>query len=226
MNTANLNAAIAKAKLEFPQILANRTVNIKTKTGREIKFTYAELEEILEAVTPVLSSNGLCLVSQMQYLPNGKFVLQSTLRHESGECIESCFPLPESAGDAKDLGAQIAYGRRYNAMCLLEISTVEPSNQQQFEEQTRKLAHRVKGEMNQIPDSAPVKKAVIPAPEIDRDLVNSEIASVLKRKNFSIEEAKAMIFEKFGVRSRAELNDEQLVQLLETLRMKPSTATV
>jgi hypothetical protein len=35
-----------------------------------------------------------------------------------------------------------------------------------------------------------------------------------------------MAFEKFGKRSRAELNDEQLVQLLETLRMKPSNKEV
>jgi hypothetical protein len=147
------------------------------------------------------------------------------LRHESGELIESCFPLPESVEDTKDLGAQIAYGRRYNAMCLLEISTVEPSNQQQVDERTRKLAHQLKGEINELnqaskPVPAPSKKPISSAPK----LVNKEIESVLNCKKFTIEDAKAIIFEKFGARSRAELNDEQLVQLLETLRMKPGKA--
>jgi hypothetical protein len=60
------------------------------------------------------------------------------------------------------------------------------------------------------------------APDIDRDLVNSEIESVLKRKGISISEAKELLSTKYQARSRSELNDEQLVQLLEILRMKPS----
>lgn len=147
--TPQLNAALAKAKLEFPRILANRTVNIPTKSGRQISFTYAELEEILEAVTPVLSLNSLSLSSQMQYLPNNKFVLTTSLRHDSGEILESHFPLPESVGDAKELGIQISYGRRYNALCLLEISTVEPSNKEQWQQTKRKLASELRTEIKE-----------------------------------------------------------------------------
>ncbi|MBW4598960.1 MAG: ERF family protein [Calothrix sp. FI2-JRJ7] len=149
--TPHLNAALAKAKLEFPQILANRRVKIPTKSGREISFTYAELEEIAEAVTPVLSANDLSLSSQMRYLENGKFVLATALRHGSGEFIESFFPLPESVGDAKELGIQISYGRRYNALCLLEISVVEPSNEQQWQEKKRKIAGELRQEVEQAP---------------------------------------------------------------------------
>ena len=159
MNTPNLNKSLAVAKLQFPQILANRKVKIPTKSGREISFTYAELEEIIDNVTPVLSANGLSLSSQMRYLENGKFCLVTTLRHESGEYIESFFPLPESVGDAKDLGSQISYGRRYNALCLLEISVVEPSNQQQWQETKRKVASEIRQEVNGVaPPTKPQKE--------------------------------------------------------------------
>lgn len=140
--TPHLNAALAKAKAEFPAILANRNVRIPTKTGREINFTYAELEEIAQAVVPALSSNGLAIAHQMQFVED-KFCLVSSLRHESGEQIESLFPLPIGFSDPKDLGAQISYGRRYNTLCLLDITIVDSQN---WEETKRKLGKEIKQE--------------------------------------------------------------------------------
>ncbi|BAZ39372.1 ERF family protein [Calothrix sp. NIES-4101] len=167
MQTPLLNSAIAKAKLEFPAILANRTVKIPTKSGKQIEFTYAELEEIVEAVTPALSTNGLCLTSQIKYLENGKLVLATSLRHESGEFIESCYPLPDIVGDPKELGSQISYGRRYNSICLLEITTIEPSNPQQWDEKKRKLAVDFQKEvkkvgLNEASESSELKVATSP----------------------------------------------------------------
>lgn len=149
--TPNLNAALAKAKGEFPQILADKKVKIPTKTGREINFTYAELEDIIAAVTPTLSSNGLCISSAMEFVED-KFCLITSLRHESGETIQSFFPLPIGFNDAKELGIQITYGRRYNTLCLLEISATEPSDR---DEKVRSLAQEVRREagLNKKPQS-------------------------------------------------------------------------
>jgi hypothetical protein len=146
--TPQLNTALAKAKAEIPVILANRTVKIPTKTGREISFTYAELEEILPSVTPVLSSNGLAIAHQMGFV-EGKYCLISTLRHESGEQLESLFLLPSDFSDPKDLGTKISYGRRYNTLCLLDVTVVEP-NSQEWEETKRKIAREIKQEAGLI----------------------------------------------------------------------------
>ena len=142
--TPQLNAALAKAKAEIPTILANRTVKIPTKTGREISFTYAELEEILPAITPVLSQHGMAVAHQMGFV-EGKYCLISTLRHESGEQLESLFLLPSDFNDPKDLGIKISYGRRYNTLCLLDVTIVEP-NSQSWEETKRKVAREIKQE--------------------------------------------------------------------------------
>ncbi len=142
--TPQLNAALAKAKAEIPTILANRTVKIPTKTGREISFTYAELEEILPAITPVLSRHGMVVAHQMGFM-EGKYCLISTLRHESGEHLESLFLLPSDFNDPKDLGVKISYGRRYNTLCLLDVTVVEP-NSQSCEETKRKVAKEIKQE--------------------------------------------------------------------------------
>ncbi|WP_375491199.1 ERF family protein [uncultured Nostoc sp.] len=143
--TPQLNAALAKAKAEIPTILANRTVRIPTKTGREISFTYAELEEILPAITPVLSQHGMAVAHQMGFV-EGKYCLISTLRHESGEQLESLFLLPSDFNDPKDLGIKISYGRRYNTLCLLDVTVVEP-NSQSWEETKRKVAKEIKAEV-------------------------------------------------------------------------------
>lgn len=142
--TPQLNAALAKAKAEIPAILANRNVKIPTKSGREINFTYAELEEIQPKITPALSTYGLAIAHQMIFLET-RYCLLSSLRHESGEQIDSVFPLPKDFNDAKEIGIQISYGRRYNTLCLLDITVVEP-NSQDFQEIKRKIAREIRQE--------------------------------------------------------------------------------
>ncbi|WP_414755597.1 ERF family protein [Anabaena sp. CCY 9910] len=144
--TPNLNAALAKAKAEIPAILANRNVKIPTKSGREISFTYAELEEIQPKITPVLSVNGLAIAHQMIFIET-RYCLVSTLRHESGEQIDSVFPLPNDFNDAKELGVQISYGRRYNTLCLLDITVVDSQN---WEETKRKIGKEIREEVGLI----------------------------------------------------------------------------
>lgn len=142
--TPQLNAALAKAKSEIPAILANRNVKIPTKSGREISFTYAELEEITPKITPVLSGFGLAIAHQMMFLEN-RYCLLSSLRHESGEQIDSIFPLPNDFNDPKEIGTQISYGRRYNTLCLLDITVIEP-NSHDWQETKRKIAKEIRQE--------------------------------------------------------------------------------
>lgn len=153
--TPQLNAALAKAKAEIPAILANRNVKIPTKSGREISFTYAELEEITPKITPVLSGLGLAIAHQMTFIDN-KYCLLSTLRHESGEQIDSIFPLPNDFGDAKELGAQISYGRRYNTLCLLDITIIEP-NSEEWQQTKQWVAKEIKTEAGLIQKPKPNK---------------------------------------------------------------------
>ncbi|MBO3463567.1 ERF family protein [Aetokthonos hydrillicola Thurmond2011] len=153
--TPELNKALAKAKADFPKILENKRVKIPTKTGREISFTYSELEEIAEAVTPSLSGYGLVLVSQTTFVGD-RFCLVTSLRHESGEFIASYFPLPSDPHtDPKEIGSRISYGRRYNTICLLEITTIEPSNSEQRDEQVRKLGRDLRNEVKKELETAP-----------------------------------------------------------------------
>ncbi|MEH1808541.1 hypothetical protein [Nostoc sp.] len=58
----------------------------------------------------------------------------------------------------------------------------------------------------------------------DRNLINAEIDSLLKRKNISVDQAKSALFELFQVRSRQHLSDNQLTQFLDYLKSTKEVA--
>ncbi|MBW4591199.1 hypothetical protein G7B40_038995 [Aetokthonos hydrillicola Thurmond2011] len=92
----------------------------------------------------------VCLaIAHQMFFVEGKYCLLSSLRHESGEQIDSIFPLKSDFGDAKELGVQISYGRRYNTLCLLDITVIEPDSQD-WQETKRKIAKEIKTEAGLI----------------------------------------------------------------------------
>ena len=73
------------------------------------------------------------------------------------------------------------------------------------------------GQSLEIKDTS---KSDFPIPGIayDRNLLNAEIESIMKRKNIEVEQAKNTLLELFNVRSRQHLTDEQLAQFLDYLK--------
>lgn len=66
----------------------------------------------------------------------------------------------------------------------------------------------------------------LPSPVIDRNLINSEIDSILKRKAIAKETAIEMLFAKYQVKSRQQLTDQQLQEFLQLLQLKPNLSVV
>ena len=106
-----LNAALAKAQAEFPEIPRSKTVK-----ARSYEFSYAPLDKILKAVRPVLAKHGLSI---SQPLDDG--YIRTELRHEAGGVISGRYPLKDN-GTAQDLGATITYLRRYSLTAMLGIA--------------------------------------------------------------------------------------------------------
>ena len=82
-----LISALIKAKAEFQPIHKN-------KTNPHYKSQYADLDSVLDAVTPALNNHGLAII-QLVGIVDGKTVLETRLYHDSGEFTSSVFPLPE-----------------------------------------------------------------------------------------------------------------------------------
>lgn len=113
----NLAAALAAFQAELPKLVASEKGEIRgqTKDGRDYKYdyTYADLAQVTEVVSPALGRHGLSFSSRPSVTAAG-FGLAYVLRHEGGEQDEGFWPLPDPARTTpQQMGSAITYARRY-----------------------------------------------------------------------------------------------------------------
>lgn len=115
--------ALAKAQ---GSLRAAKRDGLNTHFGNK----YASLNNLLEAATPALSSNGLSVVQASECVsrdgapPIG--VVVTKLMHESGEWIESELEVPLAASlSYQELGKALTYLRRYSLASMVGIPSDE-----------------------------------------------------------------------------------------------------
>lgn len=112
-----LAPALVKAQAE----MKNASLN---KTNPHFKSRYADLAEIRDTVMPVLAKHGLAVVQFTQVGSTG-FFLVTRLLHESGEFLDSRYPLPEDVTKPQAMGSAITYARRYMLAAICGITAEE-----------------------------------------------------------------------------------------------------
>lgn len=121
--TPRLNDALAKARAKFPAIPKNRTSRVMKDGKLLYEFHYADLADVLSAVDPSLSENGLSIGDEIK--PDANMLwLHVTLRHSSGEMRRSIVNLPANQ-DPQRWAAFLSYMRRYVASALLGVASEE-----------------------------------------------------------------------------------------------------
>jgi hypothetical protein len=113
----NLAKALVKAQSE----MKNASLN---KVNPHFRSKYADLAEIRDTVMPVLSKHGLAVVQFTQVTGTG-FYLVTRLLHDSGEYLDSRFPLPEDVTKPQAMGSSITYARRYMLAAMCGITAEE-----------------------------------------------------------------------------------------------------
>jgi hypothetical protein len=106
-------AALAKAQA----MMTNPPKNRIADCGKRGRYMYADLADVLDHVRKPLTDNGLAIVQIIQ--PG---VLLTRLVHESGQSLESSYPLPTGQIDQQAMGGAITYARRYSICPLLGIA--------------------------------------------------------------------------------------------------------
>lgn len=114
--TAELAAALAKAQAQMKNAPFD-------KTNPHFRNKYASLASVLDTVRKPLADNGLSY-TQVTQIREGGFVLVTTLRHSSGQWVQSEYPLPVAA-KPQELGSALTYARRYSLSALACISSDE-----------------------------------------------------------------------------------------------------
>lgn len=131
---------IANALIEFRKSVGT------VKKGADNPFfrsKYADLPTVLKAINEPLCNAGLALAHTVT-----RETVDTVLIHaETGETLQSSFPIDVAGKKTQEVGSQITYARRYNICALLDISADEDDD----------------GNAAQSPIKEPAK--VVPTPE-------------------------------------------------------------
>jgi len=120
MATEEWTEAFTKAQAEIPPIPKLHEATIPTKTS-SYSYKYADLNDILEVVRPILNKHGLS-IAQSTVSEEGQIGVVTRIYHTSGH-VEKFGPLLLPAGgDARSAGSAITYARRYGLCAALGIS--------------------------------------------------------------------------------------------------------
>ena len=145
-NPQELFAALAKARAEFRPIRKTREVKVKSDRG-SYTFSYAELDELIDATVPALAAHGLAVFHTRGTLDNGKETITHFLTHSSGAYI-SCgqvIPMTKMAWDGpqgqkvkverplteQEFGSAFTYARRYAYQALLNLAAEDDDDANQ-----------------------------------------------------------------------------------------------
>lgn len=122
---AAFNAAFAKMRPELPQVVERGQILVKG----QLRSTYARLEDIDQAVTPILAKHGFGLRHKTQWPADKPGIIRiiGVLCHEQGHTEQSEFEAPMDKSDYRtdiqSQGSTVSYGRRYTTLDLLNITT-------------------------------------------------------------------------------------------------------
>ncbi len=123
-NIGELAGARAKAQAKFPAIGKDKTAKIKTKTGGEYSYDYADLATCFEAVRPALSENGLSVMQPVGM--SGDVLVTTILAHSSGQWVSGELSMPVAdKTDPRAVASAITYARRYGLLSLLGVAPSE-----------------------------------------------------------------------------------------------------
>jgi len=106
-------AALAKAQGEVKNPSFNRV-------NPHFKSKYADLGEVLGAVRPALSKNGISIMQMTDVTETG-IVLHTRLTHESGQWIEGVYPV-SPMGTHQQMGAALTYAKRQALSAIVGVA--------------------------------------------------------------------------------------------------------
>ena len=132
---AAIAKALAAAQAEYVTVPKNKTAKIKTKTGVDFSYNYADLADILSMALPRLSKQGIAF-SQPHILVDGKLRVCTYLLHESGEWMHSDGIEISELGEPQQMGIESTYFRRYDGASFIGVAPDEDTDAQQAGKRT------------------------------------------------------------------------------------------
>lgn len=137
--------------------MANPTKTREVNAGAR-RYSYAELYEVLNTITPALAAHGLALVQGVRMLEDGIFVLRTGVADADGELILDTRPM-NFAGSSQDAGARETYTRRYALMTAFALAAEDDDDAPALKTPARAAV---------VPPKPPKAANPTPTPKVDR----------------------------------------------------------
>lgn len=112
----SLAEALGRLQADMPAIVKDQRAN----TG-QYAYAYADLAQISREVLPLLQPLGLAWITKPTTDAQGRFCLEYSLLHVSGEREDGCYPL-NGGGNPQQRGSEISYARRYVLCSVLGVA--------------------------------------------------------------------------------------------------------
>lgn len=138
----------AQAVIEAPR--RTKTATVRTRDGQSYKFDYAPLDEVLNVARKPLADNGLA-IHQLIIERGGNSYVRTQIYHESGECIESDYPILVGGPTAQNYAGGVTYARRYGILLALGIAAEEDDDANVADGNTATIGPRDRGPTNRPP---------------------------------------------------------------------------
>lgn len=112
-------SAISKSLSELQGELKNAT---KNSINPHFKNRYADLQEVLDTIKPLVSKYALSFTQHPSYC-DGVVSVTTLLAHESGEFLQSTCSCPCPKLDPQGVGSAITYLRRYSVQAIFGFAS-------------------------------------------------------------------------------------------------------
>jgi hypothetical protein len=113
--TERINKALIAAQKEMGKLS-------KDAENPFFKSKYASLENVLDLVKPVYLNHGIAIMQGSGSDGPNEINVITRLVHESGQWVETDFPIPLSKQDPQAAGSASSYGRRYALKAIASLA--------------------------------------------------------------------------------------------------------
>lgn len=110
-------------------VAAQKEISNPKKDTKAYNYKYAQLDQIINQVRPILAKHGLAVMQENTNDESGRYGVTTILLHESGESMQSSFFGTAVKQDPQSIGSLLTYFRRYGLMSLLGLAGEDDDGQ-------------------------------------------------------------------------------------------------
>ena len=201
--TNEINAALAKAQIEYPLICLNRKDSY-------LNNSYTDLDNIMRFIRPILGKNEISVTQRTLTPEDGRTFIQTRIWHSSGQWIQSVERFKPSENDIDSYNSEMNEIKKSQIMALLNITI---SNDIYDDNGYSVMKNRFDGYSSPIDEASMYK----PGKE-SYESINKDDVKKIKLELSFIPGLEGRLLKDLHVRSLADIPKSQFDNVLEVVR--------